>query len=188
MRSTTIRASALFRDCLSTLHWSHGGHGVGVPVLRSAARAGVDVATVATRNVPHGKSRTRGFSEWRVPTRSYTQKAGAEGTPLTPSQVAGRLQVSVAWVRDHSTRKHPRLSCASVATPAYDAEHDVSACTSRSCRRAYALRSRRWIKTCAAAGGPERSRKAAYSEQFPRTATQLHTRFRSAKNAVLGSL
>ena len=28
---------------------------------------------------------------------------------LTPAQVAGRLQVSVAWVRDHSTRKHPRL-------------------------------------------------------------------------------
>ena len=28
---------------------------------------------------------------------------------LTPSQVAERLQVSVAWVRDHSTRKHPRL-------------------------------------------------------------------------------
>ena len=28
---------------------------------------------------------------------------------LTPSQVAKRLQVSVAWVRDHSTRKHPRL-------------------------------------------------------------------------------
>ena len=28
---------------------------------------------------------------------------------LTPRQVAVRLQVSVAWVRDHSTRKHPRL-------------------------------------------------------------------------------
>jgi excisionase family DNA binding protein len=28
---------------------------------------------------------------------------------LTPQQVARRLQVSVAWVRDHSTRKHPRL-------------------------------------------------------------------------------
>jgi predicted DNA-binding transcriptional regulator AlpA len=28
---------------------------------------------------------------------------------LTPSQVAERLQVSVAWVRDHSTRKLPRL-------------------------------------------------------------------------------
>jgi excisionase family DNA binding protein len=28
---------------------------------------------------------------------------------LTPKQVAQRLQVSVAWVRDHSTRKHPRL-------------------------------------------------------------------------------
>ena len=38
-----------------------------------------------------------------------TQKTSAEGTLLTPSQVAGRLQVSVAWVRDHSTRKHPRL-------------------------------------------------------------------------------
>lgn len=30
-------------------------------------------------------------------------------TLLTPAQVASRLQVSVAWVRDHSTRKHPRL-------------------------------------------------------------------------------
>jgi hypothetical protein len=28
---------------------------------------------------------------------------------LTPTQVADRLQVSVAWVRDHSTRKHPRI-------------------------------------------------------------------------------
>lgn len=37
------------------------------------------------------------------------QKTSVEATLLTPSQVAGRLQVSVAWVRDHSTRKHPRL-------------------------------------------------------------------------------
>ena len=28
---------------------------------------------------------------------------------LTPQQVAERLQVSVAWVRDHSERLHPRL-------------------------------------------------------------------------------
>lgn len=28
---------------------------------------------------------------------------------ITPKQVAQRLQVSIAWVRDHSTRKHPRL-------------------------------------------------------------------------------
>jgi predicted DNA-binding transcriptional regulator AlpA len=28
---------------------------------------------------------------------------------ITPAQVAKRLQVSVAWVRDHSTRKYPRL-------------------------------------------------------------------------------
>jgi hypothetical protein len=28
---------------------------------------------------------------------------------LTPTQVAQRLQVSAAWVRDHSTRKYPRL-------------------------------------------------------------------------------
>ena len=28
---------------------------------------------------------------------------------LTPSDVAKRLQVSTAWVRDHSTRKYPRL-------------------------------------------------------------------------------
>lgn len=32
-----------------------------------------------------------------------------EGSLMTPSEVAGRLQVPVAWVRDHSTRKHPRL-------------------------------------------------------------------------------
>lgn len=32
-----------------------------------------------------------------------------DGTLLTPQDVARRLQVSVAWVRDHSTRKHPRL-------------------------------------------------------------------------------
>lgn len=28
---------------------------------------------------------------------------------MTPDQVAKRLNVSVACVRDHSTRKHPRL-------------------------------------------------------------------------------
>lgn len=28
---------------------------------------------------------------------------------LTPKQVADLLQVSTAWVRDHSTRKEPRL-------------------------------------------------------------------------------
>ena len=33
----------------------------------------------------------------------------ASQTLLTPAEVARRLQVSVAWVRDHSTRKHPRL-------------------------------------------------------------------------------
>jgi excisionase family DNA binding protein len=28
---------------------------------------------------------------------------------LTPGQVASRLQVSAAWVRDHATRKEPRI-------------------------------------------------------------------------------
>jgi len=28
---------------------------------------------------------------------------------LTPAQLAKRLQVSVSWVRDHSSRKYPRL-------------------------------------------------------------------------------
>jgi hypothetical protein len=28
---------------------------------------------------------------------------------LTPAQVADIFQVSIAWVRDHSTRKYPRL-------------------------------------------------------------------------------
>lgn len=28
---------------------------------------------------------------------------------ITPTEVAKRLQVSVAWVRDHATRKYPRL-------------------------------------------------------------------------------
>ena len=32
-----------------------------------------------------------------------------DGTLLAPQDVARRLQVSVAWVRDHSTRKQPRL-------------------------------------------------------------------------------
>jgi hypothetical protein len=37
-------------------------------------------------------------------------KNGAPGGRLlTPQDVARQLQVSVAWVRDHSTRKHPRL-------------------------------------------------------------------------------
>ncbi|HYI97113.1 MAG TPA: helix-turn-helix domain-containing protein [Bryobacteraceae bacterium] len=33
---------------------------------------------------------------------------------LTPSQVARRLQVSSAWVRDHATRKQPRLKAVKV--------------------------------------------------------------------------
>ena len=37
------------------------------------------------------------------------QNTGTGVCLLTPAQIAGRLQVSVAWVRDHSTRKHPRL-------------------------------------------------------------------------------
>jgi hypothetical protein len=37
------------------------------------------------------------------------KNAAQGGTLLTPQDVARRLQVSVAWVRDHSTRKHPRL-------------------------------------------------------------------------------
>ena len=28
---------------------------------------------------------------------------------LTPSEVAGQLQVSKEWVRDHATRRNPRL-------------------------------------------------------------------------------
>jgi excisionase family DNA binding protein len=30
---------------------------------------------------------------------------------LTPSEVAQRLCVGVGWVRDHATRKQPRLPC-----------------------------------------------------------------------------
>ena len=41
------------------------------------------------------------------------QDNGATPAPqdflMTPKQVADHLQVSVAWVRDHSTRKQPRL-------------------------------------------------------------------------------
>lgn len=33
---------------------------------------------------------------------------------LTVAQVAAVLQVSEAWVRDHSTRKKPRLKCVKV--------------------------------------------------------------------------
>jgi excisionase family DNA binding protein len=34
---------------------------------------------------------------------------GPTGRLLTPQEVAARLAVSVAWVRDHATRKKPRL-------------------------------------------------------------------------------
>lgn len=33
---------------------------------------------------------------------------------LTPSDVATRLGVSVAWVRDHASRKYPKLPCIKV--------------------------------------------------------------------------
>jgi hypothetical protein len=38
-----------------------------------------------------------------------TGNLDAPGILLTPNQLAEKLQVSVAWVRDHSTRKQPRL-------------------------------------------------------------------------------
>jgi predicted DNA-binding transcriptional regulator AlpA len=38
-----------------------------------------------------------------------TNLTGTSHFLLTPTQVAERLQVSVAWVRDHSTRTYPRL-------------------------------------------------------------------------------
>jgi hypothetical protein len=34
---------------------------------------------------------------------------GTDEFLLTPQEVAKRLRVSVAWVRDHSSRKYPRL-------------------------------------------------------------------------------
>jgi hypothetical protein len=36
-------------------------------------------------------------------------KVNASDVLLTPEQVADRLNVSVDWVRDHSSRKSPRL-------------------------------------------------------------------------------
>ena len=36
-------------------------------------------------------------------------KVNASDVLLTPEQVADRLNVSVDWVRDHSSRKTPRL-------------------------------------------------------------------------------
>jgi hypothetical protein len=42
-------------------------------------------------------------------TMEESKNGAPGGTLLTPQDVARRLQVSVAWVRDHSTRKHPRL-------------------------------------------------------------------------------
>jgi hypothetical protein len=35
--------------------------------------------------------------------------SGSKSDLLTPVQVARRLQVSSAWVRDHATRKQPRI-------------------------------------------------------------------------------
>ncbi len=34
---------------------------------------------------------------------------GGQGKLLTPSEVAEQLGVSAAWVRDHATRKQPRI-------------------------------------------------------------------------------
>src|SRR5947199_9521867 len=43
-------------------------------------------------------------ARWRV-----EWKVNASDVLLTPEQVADRLNVSVDWVRDHSSRKSPRL-------------------------------------------------------------------------------
>ena len=46
-----------------------------------------------------------------LPIKAPEQRRGMihDDTLLTPPQIAKQLQVSVAWVRDHSTRKQPRL-------------------------------------------------------------------------------
>ena len=44
-----------------------------------------------------------------TPSEHGRHSDGAESDLLTPGQVARRLQVSSAWVRDHATRKAPRL-------------------------------------------------------------------------------
>jgi hypothetical protein len=70
---------------------------------------------------PDGATSVRQAANGICPGNPQTQTAGArrraearveklaEWSLLTPDQVAERLQVSVAWVRDHSTRKFPRL-------------------------------------------------------------------------------
>lgn len=46
-----------------------------------------------------------------TPTRTLEILASTRGPAhlLTPGEVASRFHVSVGWVRDHATRKQPRL-------------------------------------------------------------------------------
>jgi predicted DNA-binding transcriptional regulator AlpA len=49
-----------------------------------------------------------------APTLAISPVPRDGATLLTVAQVAAVLQVSEAWVRDHSTRKKPRLKCVKV--------------------------------------------------------------------------
>lgn len=53
---------------------------------------------------------------------------------LTPSEVARRLQVSSAWVRDHATRKQPRIKAVKVGKLLRFRPEDVDAFIGQWCR------------------------------------------------------
>jgi excisionase family DNA binding protein len=52
---------------------------------------------------------------------------------LTPGQVATRLQVSSAWVRDHATRKSPRIAVVRVGKLLRFRPEDVDQFIRRQC-------------------------------------------------------
>ena len=74
-------------------------------------------------------------SETHVAHRSpLAPPLSAETGLLTPGEVARRLQVSSAWVRDHATRKQPRLRAVKVGKLLRFRPEDVEAFIGQWCR------------------------------------------------------
>lgn len=73
---------------------------------KSQTQASVDAALVP--KIPPTSEREMHSSSTEAKSSSFTAIPN-DSHLLTPEQVAERLSVSIDWVRDHSSRKNPRI-------------------------------------------------------------------------------
>jgi excisionase family DNA binding protein len=106
---------------------------------------------LATIHLPAEESRSEPAREYR-----QTPKPLAVERLLTPREVAERLGVSERWVRDHATRRNPRITAVKLGSLLRFRWTDVEAFLSRqilqdssnkrprSCMKISVLRDQRW--------------------------------------------